>query len=162
MVTHRDRLALSGFELIQWLAQQKRGSVLVLKQPDGSPESELTEDLLSILDTFSCRLHDSEGTAQQSRRIRVYPATQQKLMLRTWMDASRWTCNLTVEILKSGTPASWKTVAARVIAELECRHPEWAPVPYQVKGTSVRRACRAMSNLRKANKELAEAKAKGV
>ena len=75
------------------------------------------------------------------------------------MDASRWTCNLTVEILKSGTPASWKTVAARVIAELECRHPEWAPVPYQVKRTSVRHACRAMSNLRKANKELAKAKA---
>ena len=82
-------------------------------------------------------------------------------MLRTWLNASRWAYNLTVEILKSGTPASWKTVAARVMAELERQHPEWEPVPYQVKRTSVRDACRAMSNLKKFNKKLAEAKAKG-
>ena len=40
-------------------------------------------------------------------------------------------------------------------------HPEWEGVPYQVKRTSVREACRAMSNLKEANKELSEAKAKG-
>ena len=57
VVAHRDRLARFGFELIQWLAEQNGGSVLVLNQPDASPESELTEDLLSILHTFSCRMH---------------------------------------------------------------------------------------------------------
>ena len=77
------------------------------------------------------------------------------------MDASRWTYNLTVEILKGGAPAAWKTVAARVMAELERSHPEWEPVPYQVKRTSVRDACRAMSNLKKGNKNLADARAKG-
>ena len=77
------------------------------------------------------------------------------------MDASRWTYNLTVEILQGGVPANWKRVAKRVIAELERQHPEWEPVPYQVKRTSVRDACRAMSNLKKFNKILAEAKAKG-
>ena len=77
------------------------------------------------------------------------------------MDASRWTYNLTVEILKGGAPAAWKTVAARVMAELERSHPEWEPVPYQVKRTSVRDACRAMSNLKKANKSLADARARG-
>ncbi len=34
-------------------------------------------------------------------------------------------------------------------------------MPYQVKRTSVRDACRAMGNLKKANKELASAKSKG-
>ena len=57
VVAHRDRLARFGFELIEWLVQQNGGSVLVLNQPDASPESELTEDLLTILHTFSCRMH---------------------------------------------------------------------------------------------------------
>ena len=39
------------------------------------------------------------------------------------MDASRWTYNLTVEILKGGAPAAWKTVAARVMAEVERKPP---------------------------------------
>ena len=57
VVAHRDRLARFGFELIEWLVQQNGREVVVLNQPDASPESELTEDLLSILHTFSCRMH---------------------------------------------------------------------------------------------------------
>ena len=57
VVAHRDRLARFGFELIQWLVEQNGGEVLVLNQPDASPESELTEDLLAILHAFSCRMH---------------------------------------------------------------------------------------------------------
>ena len=57
VVAHRDRLARFGFELIEWLVQQNGGAVVVLNQSDASPESELTEDLLAILDTFSCRMH---------------------------------------------------------------------------------------------------------
>ena len=57
VVAHRDRLARFGFELIEWLVEQNGGSVVVLNQPDASPESELTEDLLAILHTFSCRMH---------------------------------------------------------------------------------------------------------
>ena len=43
-----------------------------------------------------------------------------------------------------------------VMAELKLLHPEWADVPYQVKRTSVRDACRAMSNVKKFNQQLAE------
>ena len=57
VVAHRDCLARFGFELIQWLVQQNGGEVVVLNQPDASPESELTEDLLAILHTFGCRMH---------------------------------------------------------------------------------------------------------
>ena len=78
------------------------------------------------------------------------------------MDASRWAYNLTVEILTGRHSRQLgKRVAKKVMAELERQHPEWEPVPYQVKRTSVRDACRAMSNLKKFNKILAEAKAKG-
>ena len=57
VVAHRDRLARFGFELIEWLVEQNGGQIVVLNQPDASPESELTEDLLAILHTFSCRMH---------------------------------------------------------------------------------------------------------
>ena len=57
VVAHRDRLARSGFELIRWMAEQNGGEVVVLGNTDYSPEQELTEDILAILHTFSCRLH---------------------------------------------------------------------------------------------------------
>ena len=82
-------------------------------------------------------------------------------MLRTWLDASRWSYNKTVEILRSGVPAAWKRITKAVMAELKLLHPEWEAVPYQVKRTAVRDACRAMSNVKKFNKQLAGAKAKG-
>ena len=56
VVAQRDRLARFGFELIQWLVQQNGNAVLVLNQQDGGTESELTQDLLAVLHTFSCRV----------------------------------------------------------------------------------------------------------
>ena len=56
VVAHKDRLARFGFELIEWLAKQNGGEVVVLDESSCSPEQELTEDILSILHTFSCRL----------------------------------------------------------------------------------------------------------
>ena len=47
------------------------------------------------------------------------------------------------------------------MAAVARRRPEWEAVPYQVKRTAVRDACRAMSNVKKFNKRLAAAKAKG-
>ena len=57
VVAHRDRLARLGFELIQWLAEQNGDGVVVLDNPDYSPEQELTQDILAVLHPFSCRLH---------------------------------------------------------------------------------------------------------
>ena len=75
-------------------------------------------------------------------------------MIATWLDASRWSYNLTVEILQSGIPAVWQHIAGMVMSELKLLHPEWEAVPYQVKRTAVRDACRAMSNVKKFNAEL--------
>ena len=78
------------------------------------------------------------------------------------MDASRWSYNLTVEILQSGVPAVWQHIAAMVMSELKELHPEWQSVPYQVKRTAVRDACRAMSNVKRFNRQLATDQANGL
>ena len=49
IVAHRDRLARFGFELIQYMVEQNGGRIVVLDATVHSPESELTADLLSIL-----------------------------------------------------------------------------------------------------------------
>ena len=49
-----------------------------------------------------------------------------------------------------------------VMAELKLLHPEWDAVPYQVKRTAVRDACRAMSNLKRFNKQLKVDQANGL
>ena len=77
-------------------------------------------------------------------------------MIAMWLDASRWAYNLTAEILQSGIPAVWQHIASMVMSELVTLHPEWSGVPYQVKRTAVRDACRAMSNVKKFNQRLAE------
>ena len=56
VVAHRDRLARFGSEVIQFLVEQNGGEVVVLDQNVCSPEQELTEDFLTILDVFSRRL----------------------------------------------------------------------------------------------------------
>jgi|SRR4028119_1921902 predicted site-specific integrase-resolvase len=57
VVACRDRLARFGFKLIQYLVEQNGGSIVVLDQTVYCPNSELTQDLLSILHIFSCRMH---------------------------------------------------------------------------------------------------------
>ena len=47
------------------------------------------------------------------------------------------------------------------MAEAARRNPQWDSVPYQVKRTSVRDACRAMTSAKKFNKQLAKAHARG-
>ena len=57
VVAHKDRLARFGFDLIRWQVERNGGEIVVLGGDDHSPEQELTEDILSILHTFSCRLY---------------------------------------------------------------------------------------------------------
>lgn len=161
VVAHRDRLARFGFELIEWLVEQNGGSVLVPNQPDASPESELTEGLLAVLPTFRCRMQGLRRYRAAIAEDKAYPDSQRKQVMKTWLDASRWSYNKTVEILSSGVPAAWNPIVKTVMAEVKSLHPEWGPVPYQVKRTAVRDACRAMSNVKKFNKQLAGAKGKG-
>ncbi|WP_460203693.1 IS607 family transposase [Scytonema sp. NUACC21] len=67
VVACRDRLARFGFELFQYMVEQNGGQVVVLDQTVHCPESELTQDLLSILHVFSCRMH---GLRKYSKKIK--------------------------------------------------------------------------------------------
>ncbi len=57
VVAHKDRLCRFGFDLVEWIIQRSAGEIVVLKRSDLSPERELTQDLLTILHGFSCRMH---------------------------------------------------------------------------------------------------------
>ena len=57
IVAHKDRLVRFGFDLIQHLAERQGCKIEVVNQESLSPQEEMTEDLLSIVHTFSCRLY---------------------------------------------------------------------------------------------------------
>ena len=59
VVTHKDRLCRFGFELFSLLMSigNPEGKIVVLDRKETTPESEMVEDILSILTSFSGRLH---------------------------------------------------------------------------------------------------------
>jgi putative resolvase len=70
VVACRDRLCRFGFELIQYMVEQNGGQIVVLDNTVHCPESELTQDLLSILHVFSYRMH---GLRKYSKKIKEDP-----------------------------------------------------------------------------------------
>lgn len=56
IVAHRDRLCRFGFDMLDYMVKRNGGEIVVLDKPDTSPQSELVQDVLSILHVFSCRV----------------------------------------------------------------------------------------------------------
>jgi predicted site-specific integrase-resolvase len=57
IVAHQDRLMRFGFDLLDHIAKRNGCVIEVINQESLSPQEEMTEDLLSIVHTFSCRLY---------------------------------------------------------------------------------------------------------
>ena len=55
VVSSRDRLCRFSFELLEWLFQKTGARLTVVESRDQSPEEELSDDLLSIVQIFCCR-----------------------------------------------------------------------------------------------------------
>jgi predicted site-specific integrase-resolvase len=57
VVAHRDRIARFAFELVEYILEQNGVALVVLDRngDTASPESDLANDLLSIVHIFSCR-----------------------------------------------------------------------------------------------------------
>lgn len=70
VVTYRDRLSRFSFEHFLWLFGKFDTKILVLAEPDSSPEKELMDDLLSILTVFSARAH---GLQKYKNKIKSDP-----------------------------------------------------------------------------------------
>lgn len=57
IIAHKDRLVRFGFDFVQHLADRHGCKIEVVNQESLSPQEEMTEDLLAIVHTFSCRLY---------------------------------------------------------------------------------------------------------
>jgi predicted site-specific integrase-resolvase len=56
VVASKDRLARFGFELLEWLCRRQKVEILVLdRDNDKSPEQELVQDVLSVIQVFNCK-----------------------------------------------------------------------------------------------------------
>jgi putative resolvase len=66
VVAYRDRLCRFAFELVEWILHLHGVKLVVLHQNmDASEQSELADDLLSIIQVFNCRL---QGRRKYSHR----------------------------------------------------------------------------------------------
>lgn len=68
VVSHRDRLARFGYDLIRLIVERTGGEIVVLDQGDGSPDNELSKDILAILHVFSYRMHGGRAAANRAAR----------------------------------------------------------------------------------------------
>jgi putative resolvase len=55
VVASKDRLCRFGFDLLSWNFQRHGVDLVVLDQEDKSPEAELAEDVLAVVQVFACR-----------------------------------------------------------------------------------------------------------
>jgi putative resolvase len=58
VVTHKDRLARFGTELIEWIINQAGAKLTILEQDNRTVNTEVVHDLMSIVHTFTCTAHD--------------------------------------------------------------------------------------------------------
>lgn len=56
-VSYKDRLARVGFEIFEQICSLHDCEIIVVNNMDTSPEQELVEDLISIITSFSARVH---------------------------------------------------------------------------------------------------------
>lgn len=58
VVAHRDRLCRFAFDLVEWLLRERGVRLVVLDAENAaSPSAELADDLMAIVNVFSCRLN---------------------------------------------------------------------------------------------------------
>lgn len=56
-ITYKDRFIRFGYEWFERLCNRHGTKIVVLNNPDTSPDKEMVEDLVSIIHVFSCRLY---------------------------------------------------------------------------------------------------------
>lgn len=56
-VTYKDRFVRFGFEWFQQFCNHYNCQIVVINNPETSPQSELVDDLISIIHVFSCRIY---------------------------------------------------------------------------------------------------------
>ena len=55
-ITHKDRFVRFGFDWFERFCNHYNCEIVVINNPDTSPQKELVDDLVSIIHVFSCRI----------------------------------------------------------------------------------------------------------
>lgn len=84
VVAHKDRLARFGFDLIEWLCEKFDCKLVVLYQQKYSPQTELVQDMLSVVHCFSSRLY---GLRKYEKKLRQDSEIQKQKTTRTEIDS---------------------------------------------------------------------------
>jgi putative resolvase len=75
VVAHRDRLCRFAFDLLEWILSRLGVQLLVLDKNEGeSPDTELADDILSIIHVYSCRKM-GRRRYNKSKKDKVLPNT---------------------------------------------------------------------------------------
>ena len=69
VIAHKDRLFRFGFEFFEHFIKEHGCNLIVVNQPSLSPQEEIIEDMLSIVDTFSNRL---DGLRKHKKEIKEF------------------------------------------------------------------------------------------
>lgn len=56
-ITYKDRFIRFGFDWFERFCNEHNTEIVVLNNPDTSPDQELIDDVISIIHVFSCRLY---------------------------------------------------------------------------------------------------------
>ena len=57
VIGHKDRMTRFGFDLIEYMFELNGTNIVIANNETLSPQEEMVSDLMSIIDTFSCRLY---------------------------------------------------------------------------------------------------------
>ena len=57
VITHKDRFIRFGYDWFERFCMKFHTTILVVNNEELSPQEELVQDIISILDVFSCRLY---------------------------------------------------------------------------------------------------------
>lgn len=66
-ITYKDRFIRFGFDWFERFCNEHNTEIIVLNNPDTSPDQELVDDVISIIHVFSCRLY---GLRKYKNKIR--------------------------------------------------------------------------------------------
>jgi putative transposase len=114
-------------------------SANILQNPQPKP--------LNLLNTV--KSENSQISVIRTRKIRLYPNANQRILFRRWLGASRFVYNRTIDYLKSlrGRRPTWTDIATyTILPEL----PDWAKeIPFKIKKMAVKEACDAHTAAKK-------------
>ena len=68
IVTHKDRFIRFGYDWFEKFCMKFNTSIVVVNNEELSPQEELVQDIVSILDVFSCRLYGLRKYKKQIER----------------------------------------------------------------------------------------------